>query len=156
MGLSLIVARSEDNVIGYDNNLPWRIPEDLKHFKSITKGHAIIMGRKTHDSIGRPLPKRRNIVVSRSLLIVDGCEVFPSIGEAIEAANITDDSPIVIGGATIYSRVIDLVDKMYITEVYGTFEGDTFFTFDKSDWLETSRDTLTSDKCAFCVYERKQ
>jgi dihydrofolate reductase len=139
--LGIIVAMSRNRVIGRDGGLPWHIPEDLKHFKRITTGHAIIMGRRTHESIGRPLPNRRNLVVSRREgLRVEGCEVFGSLDEAIARARETDAEPIVIGGAEIYAQALPRATRIHLTLVDRDVEGDVKFPeFDRSAWREIDR-----------------
>ena len=126
MIISIVVAVSENGVIGKDNKLIWHLPVDLKFFKDKTSGHHIIMGRKTYESVGRPLPNRVNIVISRSAdYIAEGCIVVNSIKEAIGA--VVDDSEVFIcGGAEIYKEALDVADRMYLTRVHHEFEGDTF------------------------------
>lgn len=127
--ISIICGLAHDRAIGNNNQLLWHIPEDLKHFKEITTGHPIIMGQKTYESIGRPLPNRTNIVLSQdSSLQIDGCIVCGSIDQAIVAASEHDQNEIfIIGGGSIYKQTIDLADKLYLTIVDGTYEADTFF-----------------------------
>jgi len=135
MKISLIVAVADNQIIGKDNDLIWHLPDDLRHFKSKTKGHTIIMGRKTFESIGsRPLPHRENIVISRNTQPpVDGVIFVKSIDEALEKS--TDQEPFIVGGAEIYRRSMERVDVMEITRVHADFEGDTSFpTFDESQW----------------------
>jgi dihydrofolate reductase len=130
MNLSLIIAVAENNVIGKDNTLIWRLSEDLKNFKKLTTGHSIIMGRKTYDSIGRPLPNRHNIIITRNKrLKVEGCHVVYSLEKAFELAADLDgsDEIFVIGGANIYEQAWSEVDKVYLTKVNATPEGDAFF-----------------------------
>lgn len=135
MTLSLIVARSRNDVIGKNNQMPWYLPADLKHFKQLTMGKPIIMGRKTFESIGRPLLGRRNIVISRQkTLLIDGCEVFASIDMALAAVS---DAPetMIIGGANLYAQVLDRVNCIYMTVIDSEFEGDSFFpALDKKKW----------------------
>ena len=141
-GVALIVATSLNNVIGRQGDLPWHIPEDLKYFRRNTVGHSIIMGRKTYDSIGRPLPKRQNIVVTRqSDLRIPGCIVVHSLEEALSLAWETDEEPRVIGGATLYAQALPLATKVFLTEVQQTIDdGDTFFPeWNRDDWTECSR-----------------
>jgi dihydrofolate reductase len=129
MIVSLVLAVSDNGVIGRDNQLPWHLPADLKFFKQLTTGHTVIMGRKTYDSIGRPLPNRRNIVVSRKEgFEIPGVEVINSLGGALKAC-IGEDEVFIIGGATIYAKALDLdiVDRIYLTMVHADFEGDTHF-----------------------------
>jgi dihydrofolate reductase len=137
--LAIIAAVSENGVIGKDGGLPWHIPEDLKYFKANTTGHAIIMGRKTYDSIGRPLPKRRNIVVTRNAeLRIEGVEVVTSLEAAIELARSDDEEPRIIGGASLYRDALPLATRLFLTRVQRTVEGDTYFPdFDEDEWEET-------------------
>lgn len=138
--LVLILARSENGVIGKDGGLPWHIPEDLKHFKRNTIGHAIIMGRKTYESIGRPLPKRRNIVVtSNRALAIEGCDVVHSLDEAVALARTEDDEPRIVGGATLYIAALPIATRIYLTDVLRTVEGDTFFPELGDEWREVER-----------------
>ena len=140
--LSLIVAASLDGVIGRDGGMPWHLPEDLKHFRRTTTGHTIIMGRKTWDSIGRPLPRRRNVVVTRQQgLKIPGCDVVHSLEEAIAVARSADDpEPMVIGGATLYEAALPLATRVYLTRVLQHVDGDTWFPeLDPTEWEETSR-----------------
>lgn len=130
--LSLIVAMGENRAIGKDNKLPWYLPADLKHFKNITSGHAIIMGRKTHESIGKPLPNRVNIVVTKNKQYFSpGCFTATSLEEAItiaEQETQTDNNEIfVIGGASIYEQALPSADRIYLTIVHHDFDGDTYF-----------------------------
>lgn len=141
--LTLIVARARNGVIGRDNRLPWHLPEDLAFFKRTTMGSSIIMGRKTHESIGRPLPGRRNIVVTRDATRrFEGCEAATSVREALELAA-RDDAPeaFLIGGTELYRQGIDLADKLIVTEIAADFEGDaTFPAPDPTQWQAVSRD----------------
>ena len=135
---ALIVAASLNGVIGRDGGLPWHIPEDLKYFRRNTVGHAIIMGRRTYDSIGRPLPKRRNIVVTRQKgLQIEGCDVVHSLKEALELAWKEDPEPRVIGGATLYEQAMPRATRLFLTEVQQHVEGDTFFpNWHPEEWEE--------------------
>ena len=144
MKISLIVAVSRNGAIGLNNQLPWYLPEDLKYFKSVTMGKPLIMGRKTFDSIGRPLPGRANIVLTRDpQWISDGVEVVQSVEQALlageiacEAADV--DEIMVIGGEQIYRMTIDLADRIYLTQVDADVEGDAFFPdIDLNDWSQT-------------------
>lgn len=126
--LSLIVAVARNGVIGRDGALPWHLPEDLKHFKRLTTGHAIVMGRRTFVSIGRALPNRRNLVVSRTLDDVpEGVEVFPSLERALAAARTTDGEPFVIGGAALYAEALPLATTLHVTEIDRDVQGDVCF-----------------------------
>jgi len=140
--LALVVAMTPDRVIGLDGDMPWHIPEDLRHFRRVTIGHAIIMGRKTHESIGRPLPKRRNIVITRSRdRAFDGCDVAHSLDEAIALARAGgDDEPRVVGGGAIYAMALPLATKLFLTEVDLDVAGDTFFpVYDPDAWREVDK-----------------
>ena len=139
MTISIIVAVAENNAIGYDNHLLWHISEDLKRFKSITTGHHIILGRKTYESVGKPLPGRINIVISRQEnYTVDGCLVAKSIEDALLIAK--DDSEVfIIGGGEIYKQALSITDKIYLTRVHAGFAGDTFFPeLNLSEWATES------------------
>ncbi len=141
MSVNIIAALTEDRVIGIDNALPWRIPEDLKNFKRLTSGNTVVMGRKTFESIGKPLPDRNNIVISRSLNSVEGAVVCSSFEEALEKAKSFNVDVFIIGGASIYELALPLADKMFLSFVKGQYEGDTFFpVFDESDWIVDSRE----------------
>ena len=154
--LAMVVAVGDNGAIGKDGKVPWRIPEDLKHFKDVTMGHAIIMGRKTWDEVGRPLPGRRNLVVSRNAaLTLAGAEVFASLEEAIAAARITDDEPHVIGGSFIYAAALPLATRIYLTEVHRDTPADTFFpAFDRSAWREVARRPAETVGVEFVTLER--
>ncbi len=135
--LALIVAVARKGVIGNEGGLPWHISEDLKHFKKTTSGHAIIMGRKTYDSIGRPLPKRRNIVVTRQAdLELPGCDRAKSLGEAIALARTTDPCPFIIGGASLYQEALPMATELHVTTIDRDVEGDTRFPEDLSAFEE--------------------
>ncbi|WP_282445618.1 dihydrofolate reductase [Massilia antarctica] len=140
--LSLIVAMDAARGIGIDNTLPWRLPEDLAHFKRLTTGHPIIMGRKTFDSIGRPLPDRRNIVISTNPgWRHEGVERAASVQEAIALANGGDAPAFVIGGAQIYAQTLALAQHVIVTEIAHSFACDTFFpALDPAAWTETARE----------------
>jgi dihydrofolate reductase len=135
--LALIVAAARNGVIGKDGELPWHVSEDLKHFKNTTTGHVIIMGRNTHDSIGRALPGRRNIVVTRAVgAVFPGCETAHSLEEAITLARTTDDCPFVIGGASLYEEALPLATELHLTTIDEDVEGDTYFPEDLSEFEE--------------------
>jgi dihydrofolate reductase len=139
--LVLVVAIADGGVIGKEGGLPWRIPEDLRHFREMTIGHSIIMGKRTWQEVKKPLPRRRNIVVSQSLGALDGAEVVPSLEEAIALARRTDEEPRIIGGAQIYRAALPLATRIYLTEVHRKVDGDTFFHLDRTGWRETARRT---------------
>ncbi len=145
MIITIVVAISENHVIGKDNKLLWRLPNDLKHFKEITTGHTIIMGRKTYDSVGKPLPNRRNIVITRQNITIPGCEVVNSI-EAALALCAGEPEVFIVGGAEIYKQAIKLTDRIYLTIVHKDFEGDSFFpNINKDEWKEVSREDHEPD-----------
>ena len=133
--LSIIVAIAENGAIGANNSLLWHIREDLKRFKTITLGHPVIMGRNTFISIGRPLPKRKNIIVTRQPEnVVEGCIMAKSLPEAISICN-TEEEIFVIGGAQIYQEAINCSSKLYLTRVHHSYQGDTFFPeIDMKKW----------------------
>jgi dihydrofolate reductase len=134
--LAIIVAVAANGVIGRGGKLPWHVSEDLKHFKKTTSGHAIIMGRKTHESIGRALPKRRNIVVTRSASSFDGCETAGSLAEALALARTTDPCPFVIGGSSLYEEALPLATEIHLTTIDGEVEGDVYFPTELPDFRE--------------------
>lgn len=138
MIVSSIVAIAENNGIGKDNQLLWRLPADLKHFKEITTGHTVIMGRKTYESVGKPLPNRRNIIITRNTsLEIPGVEVVNDLEQALALCN-ADEEVFIVGGAEIYKMAMPATDRIYLTVVHGTFDADTFFpTIDTSVWKET-------------------
>jgi dihydrofolate reductase len=143
--ISLIVAISRNRVIGRDNQMPWHLPDDLKYFRRVTKGNPVIMGRKTHESIGRPLPQRQNIVVTRDPTYrAEGCEVVHSLRTALETAQ-PDKEIFIIGGAELYRQSLNLVDRVYLTEVHTTLEGDAFLPELGPEWKEISREHHSAD-----------
>jgi len=122
--IAIIAALDKDRAIGKDGKLPWHIPDDLKHFKSVTSGHAVLMGRKTFASLGRPLPNRRNVVVTSHLIA--GVESYASVPDALAALK-GEEVVFVIGGASLYSQLLERADFLYLTLVDGTYAADTFF-----------------------------
>lgn len=151
--LTMIAAVGRNGVIGVDGDLPWRLPEDLKHFRRNTLGHAVIMGRRTWDSLGRALKKRRNIVVSRQIgLKIEGAEVAHSLEEALELAWADDPDPRIIGGATIYAEALPRATRLLLTEVDQAPPGDTFFPDLDAGWQETGREP--HEGFAFVTWER--
>lgn len=152
MRVALIWAQAENRTIGINNSLPWYLPNDLKYFKKVTLGKPIIMGRKTFDSIGKPLPGRTNIVISRDKdLVIEGVEVVSTVDEAIsraEAQSVIDgqDEVIVIGGAQIYDICLPKADKLYLTQVHAQVEGDAFFPeFDLGQFEEIESETFKAE-----------
>lgn len=138
--LAIVVAVANNRVIGNGNQIPWNFPEDMKHFRRVTRGHTVIMGRLTHESIGRPLPKRRNIVLSRNPVPIDGCAVVNSLDRAIVLARQHDDEPRIIGGSDVYALALALTTRIYLTEIDLEPEGDVRFpVFDRNEWVETER-----------------
>lgn len=135
---SLVVAMSENGVIGRENKLPWRLPEDLAYFKRVTLGHPILMGRRTYESIGRPLPGRMNIVLTRQRdFEAPGCVVVHSLDEAWDTAKGAREVS-VIGGTALFRDTLPFADRIHLTEVLAQVDGDTFFpAFDRSQWQET-------------------
>ena len=149
MKLSLIVAVAENGVIGHNNQLIWHLPNDLKQFKRLTTGHCIIMGRKTFESIGKPLPNRTSLIISRNTdFQIEGCITVSSLENAIlEAKKIETEEAFIIGGAEIYRLALPIVDKIYLTEVHHQYEGDTFFPeIDKTIWQEIHREDFGTDE----------
>lgn len=143
---TIVVAYSLNRVIGRDNQLPWHLSEDLQHFKHVTMGKILLMGRKTYDSIGRALPGRRSIVLSRnSTLQIDGCEVIANIAMLAEKTR-PEEEIMVVGGEQIFTLLLPYTQKMLITEVQTETEGNSFFPqFDHTKWLETSREQHHAD-----------
>ena len=151
MKLSIIVAMAENRVIGRENDLPWRLPADLRYFKSKTLGKPCLMARKTFESLGGALRGRTNIVLTRNeLYTAEGAHVVNTIEEGLKIAEryLGDDEEIMIlGGATLYEEILPRVDRLYITEVHESFDGDTRFPeFDRSEWKETSREDHPADE----------
>lgn len=156
--LTLIVAYSTNRAIGRDNALPWKLPGDLAHFKRSTLGHPIIMGRKTWDSLGRPLPGRANIVISRNLdFAAAGATVVPTLQAAIDACGDVAEA-FVIGGAQIYAQALPLAQRVLATEVHADVEGDAFFPLLPSfQWKEVSREPQPAENgydYDFVTYQR--
>jgi dihydrofolate reductase len=139
--LALVAILSPNRVIGRAGAMPWHYPEDLKHFRDVTRGHAVLMGRATYASIGRPLPKRRNIVISRDRsLAIEGCEIAHDLVQAIELARRTDAEPRVIGGGQIYAAALPLATRLLLTYTDREYQGDTFFPeIDSAEWREDER-----------------
>ncbi|MDN3493883.1 dihydrofolate reductase [Winogradskyella bathintestinalis] len=161
--LTIIVAAGENNAIGKDNDLIWHLSDDLKHFKTLTNGHHIIMGRKTFESFPKPLPNRTHIVITRQhdYKVPEGVIVVNSLDDALDAARF-DNQPYIIGGGEIYKQAMSIVDKLEITRVHSTFENaDTFFPeIDPTKWSEINRTTHDADEkhayaFSFITYKRK-
>lgn len=147
MKLSIIVATATNGAIGNDNKLLWHLPADMKFFKEKTMGHHIIMGRKTYESIGRPLPGRTTVIITRDHSFkAEGSFVVYSLEEAIELASSNgDEEAMITGGAEIYKLAVDYADCIYLTEVQGEFEADTFFKFDKNKWTTKQNQEFKGD-----------
>lgn len=158
--ISLLWAMDENRAIGRNNQLPWHLPEDLKYFKRVTIGKPIAMGRKTYDSIGRPLPGRENIVITRNQgVTIEGCTVIHDVKDLLKR---DDEELFVIGGAEIFKEIIPFADRLYVTEIREEFEADTFFPeYNLSDWelIESTlgiKDEKNPYNYEFLVYQRKQ
>ena len=161
MSISIIVAMARNRAIGINNRLPWRLSDDLKLFKKNTMGHAIVMGRKTWESIGRPLPGRENIILTRNTNFqAAGCLVVHSLEEILTAKK-QDDECFIIGGATLYAAALPLAQKLYLTQVEAAIEGDVFFPeFDENQWQEINRQHFVKNdknefEFTFRVLQRK-
>lgn len=157
--INIIVAISKNRVIGNDNKLIWSLPSDLKRFKQMTTGNTVVMGRKTYESIGKPLPNRRNIIITRnSDYKAEGCEIVNSLEEALMLCN---NNCFIIGGGEIYKQSLPLADKLYLTVINEDFEGDTFFPEVGNDWVKVSREDHEPDdknkhRYSFIEYEKYQ
>lgn len=158
----IIAAIAQKNALGKNNELIWHLPADLKRFKQQTSGHPIVMGRKTFESLGRPLPNRTNIVITRSKTFqCEGIIVTNSLEDAIKTAKKINEKIYIIGGATIYKQAIDKADKLDITLVHHSFEADVFFPeIDKNIWKEERREDFTADEknpydYSFVTYVKK-
>lgn len=161
--INIIVATGENLEIGKNNQLLWHMPADLKFFKQTTSGHTIIMGRKTFDSVGRALPNRRNIVISRNVdLKIDGVEVVNSLEGALKIVENEPHPIFIVGGAEIYKQAIPITDKIYLTTVHQKFDADTFFPeLKENDWEVESKSNFQSDEknqynYTISVLKRKQ
>jgi dihydrofolate reductase len=153
--VSLIAAMANRRVIGKDGGLPWSVPEDMKFFMRTTKGHAVVMGRKTFESMEKPLANRRNIVVTRRADYAPaGAEVVNDIAAAIELAKTSDPDPFVIGGAEIYRLALPLAQRVYLTIIDRALEGDTFFPELSAEWREVARRKGETPGVEFLTYEK--
>jgi dihydrofolate reductase len=158
--ISIIVAADENNVIGKDNDLIWHLPDDLKFFKKLTSGHAIVMGRKTFESIGRPLPNRTNIIITRDKKFeAEGCTVVHSLEDAL-ARSANDNEVFIVGGDQIYRLTLPLADRIYLTRVHHQFDGDRHFPELGSEWKETQSELHPKDEkhpytFTFKTYEKR-
>ncbi|MBE1554732.1 dihydrofolate reductase [Sporosarcina limicola] len=157
--ISLLVVHDPNRVIGLNNKMPWHIPEELAYFKKVSMGKAMVMGRKTYESIGRPLPGRLNIIVTRNkAYTAEGIVVVHDLDEAILKAKEYADEVMIIGGSEIFSLALDIADRLYITLIQKYFEGDTFFPPYDEGWkrVSTSEDVLSADGIpySYLIYER--
>ncbi|MBQ7093359.1 MAG: dihydrofolate reductase [Clostridia bacterium] len=155
--VSLIVAYDRNRLIGKEGKMPWFIDGELRRFRELTTGNVVIMGRKTIEAIGKPLPNRVNIVISRDKNY-DGCIMARSFDEAMEKARETGLEIYITGGSTVYAPAIDIVDKMYITEIDAEYEGDTYFPdFDENDFIRTVDEVITDPvPYKYCTFIRKK
>ncbi|MBS4176639.1 dihydrofolate reductase [Lederbergia citrea] len=160
--ISFLWAEDENGLIGKNNDLPWRLPADLKYFKDTTMGHPIVMGRKTYESIGRPLPGRTNIILTRSAdYKAEGCLVFQSKDQLVEWIDSQESEVFITGGAEIFRLFLEEVDRLYVTKIFATFEGNTYFPeIDWDKWKQTSSKTGPKNEknpydYEFRVYDRK-
>ena len=153
MKLSLIVALSTNRVIGKDNQMPWHLSADLKRFKAITWGKPILMGRKTHESIGRPLPGRNNIVLtSDPAYRAEGCAIAHSLAEALDIAGAAEEL-MIIGGASLYQRFLPEAGRLYLTLIEREFDGDTYFPpYSMEDWRVVDSETVSDDPSVDFTY----
>lgn len=168
MKLSMIVATAQNRVIGRDNALPWYLPNDLKYFKQTTLGKPVIMGRKTYESIGKPLPGRTNIVITRQTdYLPEGVKVVHSVAEARDLAESVclidgQEEAMIMGGAEIYTLALPDADRLYLTEVHADVDGDAYFPeYDKTEWQEISREDFNAEgpnpyNYSFVVYDKKR
>jgi len=159
MNISIIAAIDNNRLIGNQNQLPWHLPADLAHFKALTIGKPVVMGRKTFESIGKPLPNRRNIIISKNMTAVSNTECFVSLQSAIEhlQSESREQEIMIIGGATIFQQALLFANKMYLTIIDHCFAGDTFFpTWPEKEWREISREHHAADsknKFDYCFVE---
>jgi dihydrofolate reductase len=160
MNLSIIVALSENNVVGANNQLPWHLSADLKRLKALTMGHHLIMGRKTYESIGRPLPGRKNVIITRNKNYkAEGCIVVTSLKEGLEVAK-KDSEAFIFGGGEVFKEALPRVTKIYMTRIHQSFNGDTYFPhLDRREWHEVSREDHQPDEVnkysySFITYEK--
>ena len=161
MKLAIIVATDQKNLIGKDNDLPWKLSADLQYFRRVTMGKPLIMGRNTHESIGRALPGRKNIIVTSDLNYqAEGCCVVHSLEQAIKECDNAEEV-MVMGGASLYTQLLPQADRLYLTQVHASLEGDAWFPdWQHSDWNEVSREDHSADEkneysYSFIIYERR-
>lgn len=146
MDISIIVAVAKNWVIGKDNHLLWHLSGDMKHFRALTTGNVVIMGRKTFDSIGKPLPNRRNIILSRSLDKIDGCEVYSDVENLLADPTLKHEKIFIMGGGEIYRLFLPLTKRIFLTHVDVEITGDTTFPKIGEEWIEYSREAFKADE----------
>ncbi|WIF94904.1 dihydrofolate reductase [Caminicella sporogenes] len=163
MNISIIAAMDKNGLIGKNGVLPWHLPKDLEYFKKVTTGHIVIMGRKTYESLGKPLQKRRNIVLTNNKSFkADGVEIVYSVEEALSKIYKKDEEVFIIGGKKIYEQFISVSNKLYITKIEYEFKGDTYFPYiDYNDWELVSikrgiLDELNPYKYYYYIYKRRK
>lgn len=161
--ISLIVARTQNHIIGKQNTMPWHLPKDSAWFRQNTLGKPVIMGRKTYESIGRLLPKRPNIILSRSALQIENAYMAQNLTQAVELAqNFANNEEImIIGGGELFKQALPQADKLYLTEIQAEIEGDTFFEFDEENWQLQEEHYAEIDeenpyRCRFMIFVRKK
>ena len=158
--ISIISALASNRTIGINNTLPWRLPEDLKYFKALTLGHHILMGRKTYESIGKPLPGRTTVIITRgNFPAPEGVKIAHSLQEAVDVSG-ADEEVFFVGGAELYAQALALADRLYLTEIQADVEGDAWFPdYDRAQWREVSRDRRADEASGleyhFVVYDRQ-
>ena len=159
--IAIISAMARNRIIGIENRLPWNLPADMRHFRTLTMGHHLIMGRKTYESIGKPLPGRTTVIVTRNKdFAAPGCIVVNSIEAAISACQ-GDNEAFIIGGAELYKQALDFADRIYLTKIDAIFEGDAYFPeFESASWKEIDQETFPPDAdnpyaYRFVVYDKK-
>lgn len=160
MKIAIIVATDEQGLIGKENDLPWKLSADLQYFRRVTMGKPLIMGRNTHESIGRVLPGRKNIIVTKNKAYqVEDCTVVHSINDALVACDQVEEV-MVMGGASLYEQLLPTADKLYLTQVHASLAGDTWFpAWNKNEWSEISREDYLADEkndyaYSFIIYEK--
>ncbi|RAP78241.1 dihydrofolate reductase [Paenibacillus montanisoli] len=146
--ITMIAAMARNRVIGIDNGMPWHLPAEMAHFRRSTLGKTVVMGRKTFESLGRPLKNRRNVILTRSLdYNPEGCEIVHSVEEALARYGSPEEELIIMGGSEIYKQFMPYADKLLLTEVDAVVEGDAYFPeFRASEWTESHRDPYTKDE----------
>ena len=161
MIISLIVAVADGGVIGNDGGIPWHVSEDMRYFKKVTMGKPVIMGRKTWQSMGKPLPGRDNIVISTTMKATEGIEIVRNLDAALSSCEAAGaEEAVIIGGAGLYAQGLEIAQRLYLTEIHASFEGDTFFPILSSAWVEVSRNAAQDRRkddpdYSFVIFERR-